>query len=106
MQPLAATVEHDITRLHFCAAPYGQWSGIRQKRYKGHARRELQIGYAWGIFLTSQHLQMVQLCPGKAGSELVAGHDDSLDLYLAQARLVVIGLEKRACAATRHLTSC
>ena len=106
MQPLAATMEHDVARLHFCAAPHRQWSGIRQKRHKGHARRELHIGYAWGIFLTSQHLRMMQLCPGKAGSKLVAGQDDSLDLCLAQARFVVIGIEKRACAATRHLTSC
>src|SRR6516162_9699889 len=103
MQPLAATMEHDVARLHFCAAPHRQWSGIRSKRNKGQPRCELQIGYAWGIFLTSQHLRMMQLCPGKAGSKLVAGQDDSLDLCLAEARFVVIGIEKRACAATRHL---
>jgi len=49
---------------------------------------------------------MVQLCPGKAGFELAAGHDDGFDLRLAQAGFVVIGLEERARAAARHLSSC
>jgi hypothetical protein len=105
MQPLAATMEHDITRLHFCAAPHGQWSGIRSKRDKGQPRCELQLSYAWGIFLTPQHLQMVELGPGEARSELAAGQDDSLELRLAQARLVLVGLEERARAAARHLLS-
>src|SRR6516162_5573411 len=105
MQPLAATMEHDVARLHFCAAPHRRWSGIRRKRDKGQPRGELQIGYAWGIFLTPQHLRMMQLGPGKARSELAAGHHDSRDLCPAQARLVLVGLEERACAAARHLTS-
>ena len=96
MHPLAAAVEHDVTCLHFCAAPHRQRSGIRQKRRKGQPRWESQISYAWGIFLTPQHLKMVHLCPGKAGSKLVAGQDDGLDLCLAQARFVVIGFEERA----------
>jgi hypothetical protein len=69
-------------------------------------RCELHIGYTWGIFLTSQHLQMVQLCPGEAGSKLGAGQDDGLDLCPAQARFVVIGLKESARAAIRHLSSC
>jgi hypothetical protein len=60
-------------RLHFCATPHRQRSGIRRKRHKGQPRCELNIAYAWGIFFTSQHLQMVQLCPGKGGLRTCRG---------------------------------
>src|SRR6516165_1410812 len=49
---------------------------------------------------------MVQLTPSEAGAKLVARHDDGLDLRLAKARLVMIGLEERARATARHLSSC
>src|SRR6516165_4595241 len=103
MQPLTTAVEHDATCLHFSAAEHPRRLGICCKRYKGQPGCELHIGDAWGIFLTPQHLQMVELGPDEARSELAAGHDDSRDLRLAQARLVLVGLEERARAATRHL---
>ena len=59
-----------------------------------------------GILLAPQYLQMVQLCPSKAGFELAAGHNDRFDLRLAQTRFVVIGLEECTRAAARHLSSC
>src|SRR6516164_1797318 len=49
---------------------------------------------------------MVQLCPGKAGFELASRHNDGPDLRLPQTCFVVIGLEERARAAARHLSSC
>src|SRR6516165_7663480 len=49
---------------------------------------------------------MVQLTPSEAGAKLVARHDDGLDLRLAKARLVVIGLQECARATARHLSSC
>src|SRR6516165_5129064 len=49
---------------------------------------------------------MVQLCPGKAGVELAARHNDGSDLRLPQTCFVVIRLEECMRAAARHLSSC
>src|SRR6516162_4075805 len=49
---------------------------------------------------------MVQLCPGKAGFELAARHNDGSDLRLPQTCFVAIGLEECMRAAARHLSSC
>jgi hypothetical protein len=106
MQPLTAAVEYDFARVHLCAAQHRQRTGIWRKRHKGQPRRELHIGYALGLFLTPQYVQMVQLRPGEARSKLVARQDDGFDLCLAQARLVMIGLEEGAPATARHLSSC
>src|SRR6516165_4272395 len=106
MQPLASAVEYDITRLHFCATQHRQRFGLCRKADEGGPRCELQIGYVWGSFLTPQHLQMVQLRPGEAGSKLLLRYDDGVDLCLTKARLVVIGLQERTRAAARHLSSC
>jgi hypothetical protein len=44
VQPLAAAVEHDLTHLHFLAAPYRQRFGICGKRHKGQLWRQLHVG--------------------------------------------------------------
>src|SRR5215472_8812740 len=49
---------------------------------------------------------MVQLGPDLAGLEASSASDDELDLCLAQARLVMIGLEESARAASRHRSPC
>ena len=106
MQPLGAAVEHDFSRLHFSAAPHRQCLGVLRKGHRCQPWCQLHVGHAPGIFLATQDLQMVQLGPGKAGFELAVGHDDGFDLRLAQTRFVLIGLEERARAAARHLSSC
>jgi hypothetical protein len=47
---------------------------------------------------------MVQLGRDLASLEAGSASDDEFDLCLAQAALVVIGLEESARAATRHLS--
>jgi hypothetical protein len=49
---------------------------------------------------------MVQLRPGEPGSEVTMRDNGGFDLCIAQAGLVVIGLEESARAASRHLFSC
>jgi hypothetical protein len=44
MQPLATAVEHDVTRLHFSAAPHRQRFDTRRKRHKSQPWRQLQVG--------------------------------------------------------------
>jgi len=44
MQPLAAAVEHDVTRLHISTVQHRPRFETRRKRYKGQAWRQLQVG--------------------------------------------------------------
>ena len=92
MQLLTAAVERDISCLQFHATPHRQRCGIGGECHKREPWCQTHIRHAWGIFLAPQHLQMVQLCPGEPGSELGTRDNDGVDLCLAQARLVVIGV--------------
>jgi hypothetical protein len=106
MQSLAAAVEYDIPCLEIHATPHGQRCGIDGDCHKREPSGQTHIRYAWGIFLAPQRLQMMQLCPSEPGSGLSTRDDDGFDLCIAQARLVVIGVEERARAASRHFFLC
>src|SRR5262249_40298694 len=96
--------EHDVIRLQCRAAPHRQWPRLRRKRHEGALRRQMEIGCTRKVLLAAQHLEMVQVGPGEAGVEITTARDDELDLCLAQARLVKIGFEEGARAASRHLS--
>ena len=54
------------------------------------------------LFLTAQQVELVQFDPCQAGLERAATSDDQINLRLAQACLVVVGVEKSSRATTWH----
>ena len=59
-----------------------------------------------GRLLTVQQMQVMESYPGQVGLEGTLRGTEEIDPHLAQARLVVIGIDKGACAASRHPPSC
>jgi hypothetical protein len=49
-----------------------------------------------------QQLQVIERCLGQVGLERTLRGTEKIDPHLAQARLVVIGLDEGACAASRY----
>jgi hypothetical protein len=106
MEPFAPTVEYQVPGLQFHAAPQHRGVRARHKPCKHQCRLQRNIGDARQILLAAQQLQMMKRRPGQAGVEGTLRGNEEIDPHLAQARLVVIGVDERACAASRHLPLC
>src|ERR1700730_8608280 len=106
MEPLAPTVEYQVAGLQFYAAPQHRRVRARHKADKYQRRRQRDMGDARHVLLGVQELEVMQRCPGQAGVERTLKGDEEIDPQMAEARLVVIGIDKGARAASRHPSSC
>src|SRR5437764_1000949 len=58
------------------------------------------------VFLAALQLEVMQRYPGQAGLERTLRRTEQIDPHLAQARLIVVGLDEGPCAASRHPLPC
>jgi hypothetical protein len=106
MEPLALAVEYYVPCLQFDAAPKHRRVRACRKPYKHQPRSQRNISDARQILVAVQQLQAMERCPGQLGLKRTLRDSEEIDPHLAQARPVIIGIDKDACAASRHPPSC
>ena len=106
MEPFAPAVEDDIPWLQLHAAPLHLWVRAARKAHKDELRCQREIGDPRQVFLAALQLEVMQRYPGQAGLERTLRGTEQIDPHLAQARLVVVGLDEGPCAASRHPLPC
>ena len=106
IEALGRAVEYYVSGSEFHAAPQHRRVLAHHKPYKYQRRVQRHIGNAGHILLATQQLQLMERYPGQVGVECTLRGNEQFDPRLAQARLVIVGIDKGARAASRHLRSC
>src|SRR5205085_1468975 len=96
MEPFAPAVEDDIPWLQLHAAPLHLWVRAARKAHKDELRCQREIGDPRQVFLAALQLEVMQRYPGQAGLERTLRRTEQIDPHLAQARLIVVGLDGRS----------
>src|SRR5580704_9971294 len=106
MKPLALAVDYNVLRLQFHAAPHHRRVRAPRKAHEDECGRQRDIADPRYVLFAAQQIEVMQGCPGQAGLERALTGNEKIEPRLAQARLVVIGVDEGACAASRHPRSC
>src|SRR5262252_8818908 len=106
MESLGAAVEHDLPGVQFDAAPDNRWARARRKSHKDERRRQRNVRDPRKILLAAQQIEVIQLCACHASLEFASRRNkQKIEGYSVQACLVIIGVDKGACAAPWHFFS-
>jgi len=103
MEPLGTAVKHDLTRLQLHAAPNHRPAPQCCKSDKDERRSQRDIGDPREVLLAAKEIEVIQPGARRAGFEFASiAYKKEIERYPAQARLVVIWVDKGACAASWH----
>src|SRR5262249_33457165 len=80
--------------------PDNRWARARRKSHKDERRRQRNVRDPRKILLAPQQIEVIQLCACHASLEFASRRNkQKIEGYSVQACLVIIGVDKRACAA-------
>src|SRR5262249_52829325 len=102
-ESLGATVEHDLPGVQFHAAPDNREAQPSRKSHENERRRQRNVGDPRNILLAAQQIEVIEPRACHPGLEFASRHNkQEIEGYSVQACLIIIGVDKGACAAPWH----